>query len=117
MEAQEIKAKYTTKATAEKYGVDYEGFAAYMADFGYSVKVGRDFVEVIETDSESEFCGERVDVANFILIWESQEAGWIGELALCEMNSVYRLSDGSYLDSEEVEIPGYPLHIKRALKN
>ena len=75
MEAQEIKAKYTSKATAAKYGLVISEYAEAMADYGLKVNVKADYVEVIEADPECFAFGEVVDTANYILIWDAAARG------------------------------------------
>jgi hypothetical protein len=105
-----LNAKYTSKATANKYGLnlEIEGFIDLMADFEKTVEVTKDMVLVKDAD------GEIVDNANYILV-KGTDGEWYANLLLCEMNSILTCGNGEndYCTNEDIEINGYPLHVKR----
>jgi hypothetical protein len=108
-----FQAKYTSKATANKYGLDMrlEEFTACMADYEKTVSITKDVVLVKDAET-----GEVVDVADYILV-KGTDGEWYANLLLNEMNSMLTCGDGKYDDctNEDIEINGYPLHVKRML--
>lgn len=108
-----LQAKYTTKATAEKYGLNLrtDDFIACMADYGKTVTITKDMV--IVNDEET---GENMDIANYILV-KGANGEWYGNVLLTEMNSILTCGDDrdDYCTNEDIDISGYPLHVKRLL--
>lgn len=106
------KATYTTKQTAIRNGADVQAFAEMMNDYEKRINVKADYIEIIDIES-----GEVVDYANWINVTVNGEK--YGEIATCEMINTYVI-DGEWMDDDEggnLEINGYPLHVKRAMRN
>jgi hypothetical protein len=92
-------AKYTTLRTAQKYGVNIEGLAEGMADYGMTINPTPKYVEIIEA-------GYVVDYARYILI-RNAEGEQVADFLFSEMQSVFTI-DGRLITDDDIEVRGFP---------
>lgn len=108
-----LQAKYTTKKTAEKYGLDmrYTGFVEAMGDFEKTVKITNEYVMVMDAET-----GEHMDTAEYILV-KGEDGNWYGNLLLSEMNSFFDHTENGndWATNEDIDISGLPLRVKRMM--
>lgn len=103
-----INGKYTTQATAYKYGLDLRiaDFIESMKDYDKYVVVNKNYVEIFDNETN-----ESMDFAHYIIV-TGVDGQKYGNLLLTEMNS--HIVVGEDRDAwastlmDEINISGYP---------
>lgn len=106
-----LTVRYTTLESLDRYGFDYDGFAAGMAEYEKSVRLNRE-LEVIEVIDD---CGEVVDYGHPIRV--RLNGVYFYDVMLDEMNSFWSF-DGVTYDTEMdyIEILNVPVYQTRCIK-
>jgi hypothetical protein len=92
-------AKYTTLKTAQKYGVNIEGLAEGMDDYGMTINPTPKYVEIIEA-------GHVVDYARYILI-RNADGEQVADFFFSEMQSTINI-DGRLITDDDLDVRGFP---------
>ena len=90
-------AKFTTKKTAIKYGVDIQGFVAEYADYGYAIRENGNTIEILDGS-------EIVDFATYILV-KGNDNEWYGNIYPSEGNTVVNIGSG-WISTEDIDPAG-----------